>query len=322
MKRYAPMAIVTAALLAALAGCAQPAMSRQEVETVTAQYGVYQADMTLQEALDWADAVIQVDVIANNGLSESLRRQNAVAVHVVQAISGSVADSPAVNTSAMAALMPGPDSPELSVGDKLILAVRERTLDSGEAVFDYTASLTYYLYEGTYLISAAKDNETTALNGHTLEGLTEEIIPIFHPGQNQFTRSSLSGPQRETMAKEAGFVIREDGERLDYGRLRAVLAACKKDEARIDLMTVGQDGTLTQTENLYEGGGTVLTALPAGWASNIPAGSHIIVAQDQVLYGVNDGDQLISLWPEAPGFVLTGITVEQFTQSLPLIAKD
>ena len=320
MKRW--MMLFSGLILAGLlTGCSSiPGLSGEALEEARAQYGLYEARMKMETALDWADAVMQVEVLHDNALPESLRSEDgAVAVHVQQAICGSVADSEGVNDQGTAVLWREEDDPELVQGQWLILAVREKVLPGEETVLEYDASLTFYLHEEKYMISATEDNETALLNGHTLEGLTEQLWPLYHPGQNQFSRSLLDARQREELADASGFVRRADVPRMDYGRMREILRQCRKDEMHLDLMVVRQEGTLVLEEELYSGGGIRMQKLEDE-ETVFAEGTRLIIAGNEALYGVDEDDRLICLSPEAKTFTLTGITLLEFKKGLELIA--
>ena len=321
MRSMIRLAALGAAVLMLMGGCSgSRALTGAELEAAQSAYGRYASSKSLEESLDWADAVIQVEVLHDNALPAPLAGQSeAVPVHVEQAICGSVADSGALNDRATAVLWAEAGRPALKEGQKLILAVRERTLDEGGMVFDYHAGLFFYLYEDEYLIAAATDNESAGLNGHTLEGLTEKLWPIFHPGQTQFARSTLSDGERQALAEASPFTCDEAGERMDYGRLRAILRACDRDMARLDLMAVQAGGRLALVEELYPGGGERLQQLPEP-LSALPEGTRLIVGQGQALYGLNASEQLICLTPEARSFTLTGTALRDFTDGLKLMA--
>ena len=117
MKRW--MMLFSGLLLAGLlTGCSSiPGLSGEALEEARAQYGLYEARMKMETALDWADAVVQVEVLHDNALPESLRSEDeAVAVHVQQAICGSVADSEGVNDQGTAVLWREEDDPDLVQG--------------------------------------------------------------------------------------------------------------------------------------------------------------------------------------------------------------
>ncbi len=321
MRAIYRIGILTAAVLMLAGGCSgSRALTGAELEAAQSAYGSYASTMSLEETLDWADAVIQVEVLHSNALPEHLAgRSEAVPVHVEQAICGSVADSDAVNDRATAVLWAQSGRPALQVGQKLILAVRERDLGEGEMVFDYDAGMMFYLYEDEYLIAATDDNDSAGMNGQTLEGLTEKLWPIFHPGQTQFARSMLSADERQALLEDSPFSCDETGERMDYGRLRGILRACDRDVARLDLMIVQAGGRLALVEELYPGGGERLQRLPEA-LSDLPEGTRLIVGQGEAIYGLNDSDQLICLTPETKSFTLTGTTLQEFTGSLEKIA--
>lgn len=321
MRSMIRLAALGGTVLMLASGCSgSRALTGAELEAAQNAYVCYASSKSLEESLDWADAVIQVEVLHRNALPEPLAGQSeAVPVHVEQAICGSVADSSAVNDRATAVLWAEAGCPALKEGQKLILAVRERMLDEGDVVFDYTAGLFFYLYEDEYLIAATDDNASSELNGQTLERLTEKLWPLFHPGQTQFTRSTLNATEWQALVEASPFVRNEAGERMDYGRLRELLRACDRDVARLDLMVVQAGGRLALVEELYPGGGERLQRLPEA-LSDLPEGTRLIVGQGQAIYGLNDSDQLICLVPEAQSFTLTGTTLQEFTGSLEKIA--
>ena len=168
------------------------------------------------------------------------------------------------------------------------------------------------------MISATADNESALLDGHTLEGLTEQLWPLYHPGQNQFSRSLLDVSQQMALLENSPFARDEEAARMDYGRMREILRNCTSDEMRLDLMMVQQEGLLTLEEEIYPGGGMRLQQLPEGM--DLPAGARLIVAGDTPIYGLNEADQLICLTNEAKTFTLTGITLTEFKEGLELIA--
>ena len=319
MKQWI-LALLVCLLTLGMTGCdSLPGLSDEELAPVRAQYGQWPAQMNLVEALDWADAVVQIEVLHDNALPETLKdEEQAVPVHVQQAICGSVADSEGVNDQGTAVFWQEEGDPELLQGQWLILAVRERVLESGETVMEYDSSLTFYLHEEKYMISATADNESTLLDGHTLEGLTEQLWPLYHPGQNQFSRSLLDAEQQTALLEASPFVRNEEAVRMDYGRMREILRGCMSDEMRLDLMMVQQESLLTLEEELYPGGGMRLQQLPGDM--DLPAGTRLIVAGDTPVYGVNEFDQLICLSEEAKTFTLTGITLTEFKDGLELIA--
>jgi len=319
MKRWMMTLMVLLTVLV-MTGCGSaPGLSGEDLAAVRAQYNTWDSQMNLVEALDWADAVVQIEVLHNNALPESLEDQeSAIAVHVQQAICGSVADSEGVNDQGTAVFWQEEGDPTLEQGQWLILAVRERVLESGETVMDYDPSLTFYLHEEKYMMSATEDNESALLDGHTLEGLTEQLWPLYHPGQNQFSRSLLSADQQQILLENSSFVRDEDALRMDYGRMREILRSCSSDDMHLDLMMVQQEGLLTLEEELYPGGGMRLQQLPEDM--EMPVGTRLIVAGDEAIYGVNDEDQLICLMPESKTFTLTGITLKEFKEGLGLIA--
>lgn len=319
MKRWKLMLLILTLILG-LTGCGSlPGLSGEELAAVRQQYGLWNAQMSLVEVLDWADAVVQVEVLHDNALPEMLEDEPcAVAVHVQQAICGSVADSKGVDDRRTAVIWQEEDDPEMQQGQWLIMAVRERVLDNGKTVLDCDPSLAFYLHEEKYMIAATADNESAMLDGHTLEGLTEQLWPMYHPGQTQFSRSLLDTAQQEAILEASPFVRNEDALRMDYGRMREILRRCSKDEMRLDLMLVQQEGLLTLEEELYPGGGMRIQQLPEDM--ELPAGCRVVTAGDEVIYGVNDDDQLICLTPEAGTFTLTGITIKEYKDGLKLIA--
>lgn len=319
------MALVTAFLLA---GCDKvPAiratLGQDQVQTLRQQYPLYTSNQSMEQALDEADGVVQVEVLHNNALPfEPPQGVVYIPVHVDRALCGNLADSLAVNEAFTMVLTPASQGQPLpKEGEKIILAVREIEMD-GHAVMEYDASFYLYLTSEKYLISAAEDNDTKTFTGQPEEMLTETLLPIFHPGENQFPRSTLDEGQREALkepylADVAGGTLTQ----MNYGALRGVL----RGESALVLAEVtaaGQTLSLKNIETLHggeEAGATYTLADPKGC---FKVGDRLILYKGQALFVVDGKDQLICLLPEKRTFPLTGITLNSLKQGMTKIMPE